>query len=142
MSEEAPEATGGLAGWKKALLVVLATAPIGVIAFSLFFMARYESDFDEARCPFEATETRPVRDGLSVREDRRVCQPGIEERRWVVLREGFAPLELGRRPLDEAAYESYEWSATEEHGRVRIEIDNPGHDPRVFREPALDSGLR
>lgn len=142
MSEAERSEPRGLAGWKKPLLVVLATAPIALAVLIFVFMARYEAAFDESRCPYEEVEVRQLRAGLSVREDARVCQPGVEEHRWVVLREGYDPLEVALRPLREEDWEGYSWSAAEEEGRVRVEIRNPGHDPRVFREPPLDSGLR
>lgn len=131
-----------VSGWKRPLLIVVATAPIGVVLVLFAFMARYEAAFDESRCPYEASEVRVVRLGLEVREDVRTCQPGVEEHRWVVLREGFDPLEIGRRPLNAADYRGYSWTASEEEGRVHLEIRNPGHEPRVFREPPLDSELR
>ena len=132
----------GLRSWKKPVLVVLATAPIGLALVILVFMARYEAAFDEARCPYEEVETRALRPGLAVREDARTCQPGVEEHRWVVLREGLDPRPVALRPLPEADWEGYSWSAAEEDGRVRVEILNPGREPRIFREPALDAGAR
>lgn len=130
----------GLAGWKRPLLIVLATAPLLVVAFSLFLMSRSELAFDEARCPYERGEERLVHAGVSVREDTRACAPGVEEHRWILLRDGEEPLELGRRRLDARYYRGYTWTAREERGRVSIEIRNPGQEPRVFREPAPDAG--
>lgn len=129
-------------GWKRPLLIVLATAPLFVVAFSLFLMSRTELAFDEERCPYVRGEERLVREGVSVREDTRTCAPGVEEHRWVLLRQGEEPLELGRRRLDAQYYDGYTWTAREEHGRVTIEIQNPGQDPRTFREPAPDAGQR
>lgn len=129
-------------GWKKPLLVVLATAPIGFAIFAFVFMAQYERAFDESRCPYEELETRAIAEGVAVREDRRVCQDDIEEHRWVILRDGRRELELGRRPLERHYYRgAYRWTAQESDGRVRIEIENPGLDMRAFREPHPDAGL-
>lgn len=122
-------------GWKRPILIVLATAPIGLAIFSFVFMARSELAFDETRCPFRNGEVRLVREGVSVREDSRTCEEGVEERRWVLMRDGEEPREIGRRRLASTYFENgYGWSASEEQGRVRLEIRNPGHDPRVFRE--------
>lgn len=135
---DAPESRG----WKRPLLIVLATAPLGVIALAFAFMARSEIAFDESRCPYgEDGEVRLVRQGVRVREDVRRCQEGVEEHRWVLLREGEPPVEIGRRRLDRPYFEGdYRWSAVEEDGRVRLEIENPGQPPRVFRE-RRDAGV-
>ncbi len=124
-------------GWKRPILIVLATAPIGIIVFSMLFMGRSELAFDEARCPFEEGELRIVNERVSVREDERTCQEGVEEHRWVLLRDGQEPHEIARRRLDASYFEDYSWSASEEDGNVTIEIRNPGQDPRIFRERPL-----
>lgn len=122
-------------GWKRPVLIVLATAPAVVAVGAFVFIVRTELAFDEARCPYVEGEARVLREGLSVREDARECQPGVEEHRWVVLREGEEPREIGRRRLESRYFEDdYAWSAREEEGRVRLEIRNPGQEPRVFRE--------
>jgi hypothetical protein len=139
---DAPKSEKGwLTGWQKGLLFVVATAPIGFAIYAFVFMAQSEVAFDEASCPYGEPEVREVRSGVSVREDRRTCQEGVEEHRWVLLRTGREPLELGRRRLEARLYEGYSWAATEPEGRVRVEIHNPGQDPRVFREPAPDAGM-
>jgi hypothetical protein len=105
-------------------------------------MARSEHAFDETRCPYREGEVREVREGLSVQEELRACQDGVEERRWILDRDGRT-LELGRRRLEARLFEGYTWTAAEDaEGRVRIEIRQPGHDQvRVFREPARDAGV-
>lgn len=121
--------------WKWPFLFVLATAPIAIIAFSMFFMAQNELAFDEVRCPFEEGETRLVSPGVSVREDARTCQEDVEEHRWVLHREGQAPREIARRRLEARYFEGdYRWTAAVEEGEVEIEIVNPGHGSRIFRE--------
>ena len=134
------ESRGGLAGWKRPLLIVLATAPLLVVAFSFFFMWQYEAAFDESTCPFVEGEIREVADGVRVREDFRTCQAGVEEHRWVLLRDGRAPRPIALRALDAQQWDGYAWTAGLEGRRVRVEIRNPGHEPRVFREPAADAG--
>ncbi len=132
----------GMGGWKRPLLIVLATAPILVAVGAFVFMARTELAFDDASCPYAEGETQHVRAGVSVREDARECLEGVEEHRWVLLREGEPPREIGRRRLESRYFEgSYAWTVTEEEGgRVRLEIRSPGQEPRVFRERAPDAG--
>lgn len=128
-------------GWKRPILIVIATAPILLAVGAIVFMARTELAFDEASCPFLDGEARVVREGVSVREDARECQPGVEEHRWVLTREGEEPVEIGRRRLESRYFEgSYAWTATEVDGHVRLEIRNPGQDPRVFLERVPDAG--
>jgi hypothetical protein len=134
-----PESEPASRGWKRPLLIVLATAPVGVAVFAFAFMVHSEVAFDEDRCPYRTREERSVGDAVSVREEARACSDGVEEHRWVLLRDGDAPLELGRRRLVAELYQGYTWEAREENGRVRIEIRNPGQDPRVFREPGPDA---
>ena len=124
----------------KAALVIIATAPIGLAIYAFVFMVRSELAFDEAACPYVERETRDVDDGVRVREDERTCQPGVEEHRWVLLREDREALPIGQRRLEAGLYEGYSWSARMEHGRVRLEIRNPGQDPRVFQGPVPDGG--
>jgi hypothetical protein len=131
-----------LRGWRRVVAIVLATAPIGVLVFVLIFVARTELAFDEERCPYVEGELRSVAAGVAIREDARVCQEDVEERRWVLLRERQPPLELGRRRLGTELWgEGYTWSAhVDDEGRVRVEIQNPSQPPRLFREPAADAG--
>lgn len=128
-------------GWRKPALIALAVAPIGVAVFSFGFMAYSEYAFDEARCPYAEGTTREITDSVSVREDQRRCQDEVEEHRWVILREGAEPLEVGRRRLASTSFaDGYRWEAADQEGRVRLEIYNPGMDVRIFREPERESG--
>ncbi|MBX3275541.1 MAG: hypothetical protein KF729_35100 [Sandaracinaceae bacterium] len=128
-------------GWKKAALVALATAPIGLAILSFVFMARSELAFDEARCPFVEREVRDVADGVRVREQVRTCQPDVEEHRWVVLREGEPDLAIGQRRLSAEHWQGYAWTATLREGHVRLEITDRSQDhPRVFNE-RRDAGV-
>lgn len=128
--------------WRKPLLVLAAVAPIGVVLYIVAFQARYELAFDEENCPYVEVELREVGPGVTVREDRRSCLDGVEERRWVVHRSGHRPFELARRPLEAAAYgQGYAWDAEDDGTQVRVVVRNPGLEPRSFREPGPDSGL-
>lgn len=125
---------------QKAGLVILATAPIGFAIFFFGFIVESELAFDEATCPYEEIEVREVAEGIRVREEERTCQPGVEEHRWVLLREGEDDLEFGQRRLQAELYEEYSWSARVQDDRVWLEILNPGQDVRIFRGPAPDAG--
>ncbi len=128
-------------GWKKAALVALATAPIGFAILSFVFMARSELAFDEATCPFEERELRDVEAGIRVRDEARTCQPGVEEHRWVVLRDGQPDLAIGQRRLSAEMWEGYSWTAVMRDGHVRLEIhDRSQEQARVFNE-RLDGGV-
>ncbi len=145
MSEDADDERSS--GWKRPLLIVLATAPIAALAFIVIFVGRGNIAFDESRCPYREHELREVSETIDVREDTRRCQEDVEEHRWVLLRHGEEPLELGRRRLPVAQYAGYRWTATEEplssdagvvegQRRVKIEIHTRDLAPRTFREPA------
>lgn len=124
--------------WQRPILIVLATAPIGIIAFIMFFMMRSEWAFDEARCPFEEVELRLVHEAASMREDERACQEGVEEHRWVLLREGQAPHEIARRRMDAEYFRgAYAWTAADEGGNIVLTIRTPGQEERTFRERPL-----
>jgi hypothetical protein len=127
-------------GWKRPLLIALATAPIGLLAIIMIFIVRSEMAFDESRCPYRAREERTFREGTRVREDARTCQDGVEEHRWVLVRDGRPPLELGRRRLASRYYDNYRWSIVEREGRVRVEVHNRGVGPRAYGEPP-DAGV-
>ncbi len=127
---------------RKAVLVVIATAPIGLAIFSFIFMARSELAFDEATCPFVEREVRQVAEGIRVREEERTCQPGVEEHRWVVLRDGEPDYPIGQRRLSAEIYEDYSWSAELRGTHVRLEIDDGTLEfPRVFNERLPDAGV-
>jgi hypothetical protein len=128
---------------RRAVLVTLGVAPAVVAVFVFVFMARSEVAFDEATCPFVNGATRTVAEGVAVREDARRCQPEVEERRWVLLRDGEAPVPIGRRRLGTAMWgEGYAWEATIEEGRVHLLIRNPGQRERRFVEMVPDGGPR
>ena len=122
------------------LLVVVAILP-AVLAVGIFaFIARIQLAHDESRCPFREVETREVGADLRVREDARQCLPEIEEPRWLVLRAGADPLELGRFPLEaDQVAQGFPWSVEIEEGRAVITVVNEGRGELVFREPGPEA---
>jgi hypothetical protein len=125
----------------RAILIVVATAPIAVVIFAFVFMARSEIAFDESSCPFRERETRPISDGRSIREDVRICQDGVEEHRWTLVRRGRRSLELGRERLESRTYEGYAWSASDDaEGYASVELEVRGRGARHFRERLPDAG--
>ena len=114
---------------------VAVVAP-AVILFLLvtIFVARTQYMHDESRCPFEPVETRRVAAGIEVVEERRACQPGVEEHRWIVRRETRPDREIGRRRLMADGYEGYEWSASLEADFVHVHVENPGVEAARYRE--------
>jgi hypothetical protein len=119
----------------RSVLVGLAIAP-AVIAVGIFgFIARYSLAHDEARCPFSEVETRASGE-VQVREESRRCLPEIEEHRWLAIRDGRAPLELGRYPLEaERVEHGFPWEVRQEEGRAVVTVINEGRGEIVFREP-------
>ncbi len=99
-----------------------------------FFVARTEYMHDPARCPFEAVETRTLPGSVGVLEEKRVCQEGVEEHRWVVKRADRPDREIGRRRLMQPSYEHYAWSAELRDGWVHVEVQNEGVEDAHFRE--------
>ena len=118
------------------LLFVVAVFP-AVLAIGIFvFSARFQMAHDEGRCPCHEVETREVAPGLAVREDARQCLPEIEEHRWLVVRAGAEPLELGRFPLEaEQIDRGFPWTAELVEGRAVVTVTNEGRGELVFREP-------
>jgi hypothetical protein len=110
------------------LAVLLGTPPAIFMVVMLGFIIRSEVAHDEEDCPFVAVERRNVGDGVAVAEEARSCQEGIEERRWILQRDGRPPRELGRRRIDSHLYEddAYRWRTERIEGRVRVIVHNPG----------------
>lgn len=124
-------------------VVVFVGALPAVFALFIFgFIVRYGWAHDEGRCPFHEVETRSVGSGVSVREDARRCMDEVEDHRWLVLREGAEPLDLGRYPLEAALVDvGFPWEARLEEGRVVVDVTNEGHGTFTLREPAPPGSL-
>lgn len=127
---------GGVPNWARWVGLALALPSVLLVIGIAVFVARAEIAHDEESCPFEPVEVRDLASDVRVREDRRTCQPEIEEHRWVVER-GVQKREIGRRRLASHLYgaEVYDWVAELQDGVV-VQIRNDGVDSATFRENA------
>ncbi|HKU39373.1 MAG TPA: hypothetical protein VJR89_14545 [Polyangiales bacterium] len=124
--------SGPLPRWLKYVLVGGGIAPVLILGF--VFVT--ELAHNESRCPYTPQSDHELASGVSVREDRRSCLPGIEERRYTALRGGVEHV-LGRRRFASQAFDAsrYRWRAElSAQGEVRVTVDNDGHAQAVFRE--------
>jgi hypothetical protein len=133
-----PRAPAWLARRKRGLriaLVVFTVPSVALVLLTVGLVISNERAHDEARCPFVPVETRAVGEGAAVREDRRACVDGLEERRWLVLR-GRDVLEVGRRRLASSFYapEKYAWEPRLEADGVAVAVRNEGAPPVTYRE--------
>jgi len=127
--------------WWLPIVVIIGALP-AVFAIVIFvFILRYGWAHEESRCPFHDVETRVLDEHASVVEDARRCMPEVEEHRWSVVRDGAAPLELGRMPLEEEGVtDGFPWTARIEGGRVVIDVTNEPDGIFTLREPGVDAG--
>lgn len=117
------------------LMYVLIPGVVGPVLILVFIFVS-EIAHDEARCTYTRASVQKLDDRVSVREDARSCLPGIEERRFSLVRAGAEQV-LGRRRFASAAFArgQYQWHAElSPRGEVRVTVDNPGHTQAVFRE--------
>lgn len=133
-------ASGAMPRW---LIYVMIPGFVGPVLILVFIFAS-ELAHDEARCPYVHNSTKSLSDQVSVREDRRSCLPGIEERRFSVIR-GANEVVLGRRRFARGAFapDRYQWRAElTSQGEVRVTADNAGHAQGVFREGTAEERAR
>ncbi len=115
-----------------ALMVVLV-----VTVFAL--VVRSESAHDEATCPFSKLSERKI-GAATVIEEVRSCVPEAEERRWLVQRQGRAPIEFGRKrlPKERFADGRTKWTLAEDKSkRLLLNIEVDGRPFSEFREADL-----
>ena len=126
----------------KGVGIFMSVTSVLMVAFTLFMIIRNERAHDESRCPFVAAETRSVADGIGVRDDTRTCIDGLTEHRWLVLREGQAPFEIGRRRLGTDAYSAarYRFTSSVEGQHVRVRVENRGIAPITYSEEVALQG--
>ena len=91
---------------------------------------------------YEDGELRDVGEGVAVREQVRRCLPEVEERRYLVVRDGGVKV-LGRRRFEPAAFgDGYGFECdVSEAGEVRVVVRNPGHPDQPFREGTPEDEL-
>lgn len=110
----------------------------GIIAPALIFVFILFSEraHDETRCPFREHERRELAAGIAVVEEARNCFRDVEERRFVVHRQGQTQV-LGQRRFARAAFapDVYSWKASlSAEGETHVRVDNRGHGEARFRE--------
>jgi hypothetical protein len=107
-------------------------APIVIFGFILFT----ERAHDEASCPFKELTRRTASEGVDVIEEARRCIDDVEERRFVVVRNGQRQA-LGERRFAPALFspDVYSWEIkVSEAGETHVRIAQKGHGEVVFRE--------
>lgn len=107
-------------------------APIAIFAFILLT----ETAHDEASCPFQELTRRTASEGVDVIEESRRCIDDVEERRFVVVRDGRRQA-IGERRFAPALFapEVYSWEIkVSEQGETHVRVAQKGHGAVVFRE--------
>lgn len=118
--------------WFLWIAVPGALAPILIFGFIVLT----ESAHDEDACPFRELSRRPGAQGAQVIEEGRRCIADVEERRFVVLREGERYV-LGERRFapDLFSPDVYSWEVkVSEQGETHVRVAQKGHGEVVFRE--------
>jgi hypothetical protein len=117
--------------WAFWLMLPGLVGPLLIFGFILFTEAAHRED-----CPYREIERRPLAPRLEVLEEARNCVAEIEERRFLLLRDGASRL-LGERRFERRAFapEGYRWTAVQTpEGEVQLEVHNAGHETVLFRE--------
>ena len=124
---------GNRARWGLLLALPGVLGPLGILGF-IFYS---ETAHDEGRCPYELVLERPVGErGARIREERRRCLTGVEERRFSLVRADRTQV-LGRRRFAPDAFtgSGYGWDAgVSDAGEIQMRVHNPGYPPVAFRE--------
>jgi len=118
--------------WVLWLALPGAIAPIAIFAFILFT----ETAHDEANCPFAELTRRTAGEGVEVIEESRRCIDDVEERRFVVVRNGQRQA-IGERRFAPALFapDVYSWEIkVSEQGETHVRVAQKGHGAVVFRE--------
>lgn len=118
--------------WFLWIAVPGALAPIVIFGFILLTEAAH----DEDKCPFRELSRRPGAAGAEVIEEARQCIDDVEERRFVMLRDGERYV-LGQRRFapDLFSPEIYAWEVkVSEQGETHVRVTQKGHGEVVFRE--------
>jgi len=118
--------------WVLWLALPGAIAPIAIFAFILLT----EKAHDEASCPFRELTRRTASEGVDVVEESRRCIDDVEERRFVVVRNGQRQ-PIGERRFAPALFapDVYSWEIkVSEQGETHVRVAQKGHGAVVFRE--------
>ena len=132
MSPTDPNGGLPLPRWVLWLALPGALAPIAIFAFILLT----ESAHDEVSCPFSELSRRTASAGVEVIEESRRCIEDVEERRFVVVRNGERRV-LGERRFAPALFapDVYSWEIkVSEQGETHVRVAQKGHGAVVFRE--------
>jgi hypothetical protein len=133
---KAPDSGLPLPRWVLWLALPGAIAPIAIFGFILLT----ESAHDEASCPFRELTRRTASEDAVVIEESRHCIGDVEERRFVVVRNGQRQV-LGERRFAPALFapEVYSWELkVSEQGETHVRVAQKGHGAVVFREGTAD----
>ena len=118
--------------WVLWLAVPGMIAPLLIFGFILFT----ERAHDEQRCPFGELSRRTASPNVEVIEESRRCIDDVEERRFVVLRDGERRV-LGERRFapDLFSPDIYSWEIkVSDEGETHVRVAQKGHGEVVFRE--------
>jgi hypothetical protein len=129
---KAPESGLPLPRWVLWLALPGVIAPIAIFAFILLT----EKAHDEASCPFGELTRRTASEGVEVIEESRRCIDDVEERRFVVVRNGQRQA-IGERRFAPALFapDVYSWEIkVSEQGETHVRVAQKGHGAVVFRE--------
>lgn len=99
-------------------------------------IARDRAAHDEATCPYQPLTERPYSKGR-VLEQSRSCTPEVSERRYLLEREGAAPLEIAVRRLPPAKFapDRYRWEVSEDPEKgVVVQFHIDGQLSNEYRE--------
>lgn len=112
---------------------------VGSVVVVGVMVTRTEMAFDESRCPFVRVSVKDVGPRLRVADERRQCVTSLVEHRWLALRPGKPPNEVGRRRLAAPLFTptSYSWTAEPTPTglvKVHLTFTNPTTRPSLYEE--------
>jgi len=120
----------------KVFAVVFAVGAVGTAVLAFLAAMTTVIAHDDQRCPFHPFGAATMFEGVRIEEQARVCDRRLEEHRWLVVRAGQAPKEVGRRRLPRSLFAppGFSWSARREGNGVLVEVRAPGIPTVYLRE--------